>query len=162
MVQGTISGLSALESRVGTLENGDWVTTANLGSKIADIDKGTSAWAGLVTTAKLAADIATAKSEMTSSVDSKIGTAMGGVYTKAQTDSAISSATAALEASIEGEYAKKASIIATVNNDASEVKISADKVNITGTAVFNAINGDNGNTTTIEGSKIKTGSITAT
>lgn len=53
---------------------------------------------------------------------------------------------------------KAAGIIAAVNADDSSVKISANKITLTGETVVNAINGGN---TTINGNKIKTGSITA-
>lgn len=53
---------------------------------------------------------------------------------------------------------KAAEIVAAVNADDSSVKISANKITLTGETVVNAINGGN---TTINGNKIKTGSITA-
>jgi hypothetical protein len=75
------------------------------------------------------------------------------------TDSEVTAAKAAIKVTTDGistEVSKKAdsaTIISTINQSAETVKIQASKVEITGEAVFNAINNDT-STTTINGGKI--------
>jgi hypothetical protein len=57
-------------------------------------------------------------------------------------------------------YSNSATIQTYINSDlTSGIKINADKVNITGQVVINAINGNSGSTT-IDGGKITTGTVT--
>lgn len=81
---------------------------------------------------------------------------------KSYTDTEITSAKAAIKLTtdaISTEVSKKvgnSEVISRINQSAEEIKIDASKVNIVG--VINAINNDT--TTTIDGGKIRTGSIT--
>ena len=86
------------------------------------------------------------------------------VYTKSQIDVKVGEINTAVSAKADGAEttaalslkANKAMLTSEINASADTVKINADKVNITG--VITAINNDT--TTTIDGGKITTGSIT--
>lgn len=192
-ISGDASAISALSARVTTLEGSGFVTETNLGTKIENINKGTGVWAGLVTSAKLTNDIASATTTLQAAIDGKVDSSSasiilavngsGGSSAKISADKIDITGTAVFSAingangstttidggkitanSITADKIKVSEIVAAINNStgSSKLTIDADNVNITGSTVIGLINGGTSNTTTIEGSKIKTGSITAT
>lgn len=186
---GTNTGnISAITSRVQALEGGGYIsqsqmlnaleneldgttTTSSVKSKVNSLAK--TAAATLFSGVSDAQDNITAASIVNAiTTDSSASTALDAYFSQQGVQSIVNTT---LDASVNGaswatwvssmtnDTVKKAEIIASVNNSTeSNVKISADKINLTGAAIFNVINDNNGNTTTIEGSKIKTGSVTAT
>lgn len=126
-----------------------------------------------------------AKQTMVTSVDTRLSNAISGLATEVATNyakteqlSALETATsqqfAALRTEVAEDYASvdmiadvldektgkisTAAIIAAVNDGTSEVKISADKINFEGSAIFKGL--EDG-TTSIDGACIKTGKISA-
>lgn len=104
------------------------------------------------TRAELSSEISQTSQEINLSVDKKLES----YSTTTEMNSAIQITASGINQTVSQKVGKN-EVISTINQSAEAVTINANKVNISG--VINAIN--NNTTTTIDGDKISTGSITA-
>ena len=184
---GTNTGnISAITSRVQALEGGGYIsqsqmlnaleneldgttTTSSVKSKVNSLAK--TAAATLFSGVSDAQDNITAASIVNAiTTDSSASTALNAYFSQQGVQSIVNTT---LDASVNGaswatwvssmtnDTVKKAEIIASVNNSTeSNVKISADKINLSGDTIISKLNDPN-NQTVISGNSINTGEIIA-
>ena len=184
---GTNTGnISAITSRVQALEGGGYIsqsqmlnaleneldgttTTSSVKSKVNSLAK--TAAATLFSGVSDAQDNITAASIVNAiTTDSSASTALNAYFSQQNVQSIVNTT---LDASVNGaswatwvssmtnDTVKKAEIIASVNNSTeSNVKINADKINLSGDTIISKLNDPN-NQTVISGNSINTGEIIA-
>ena len=182
--------ISAITSRVQALEGGGYVSQSQMLNALEDELDGTTEVSSVkskvdsvakTAAATLFSEVANANDEITAASivsaitsDTNAATSLSAYFNSGLNQSEVETiVNTTLNASVNGgswatwvssmanDTVKKAEIIASVNNSTeSNVKISADKINLTGDTIISKLNDPN-NQTVISGNSINTGEIIA-